>query len=169
MTHRIQESADAVVLAPATPASASVIWLHGLGADGHDFVPIVPELKLPASPGVRFVFPHARVRPVTLNMGMRMRAWYDIKTLTAEGRADEEGLRESVAVLERFIAAERAARHRLEPHRDRGIFAGRRGRAACGASPPEAARRNPRAFQLTCRCRHCLRPSSRRRTGRRRS
>ncbi len=58
---------------------------------------------------MRFVFPHARVRPVTLNMGMRMRAWYDIKTLTAEGRADEEGIRESVAVLEQLIAAERAA------------------------------------------------------------
>jgi phospholipase/carboxylesterase len=108
MTHRMQESADAVILAPATPASASVIWLHGLGADGHDFVPIVPELKLPAAPAVRFVFPHARVRPVTLNMGMRMRAWYDIKTLTAEGRADEEGLRESIAVLAQCIAAERA-------------------------------------------------------------
>ena len=104
----MQESADAVVLAPATPASASVIWLHGLGADGHDFVPIVPELKLPATPGVRFVFPHARVRPVTLNMGMRMRAWYDIKTLTAEGRADEEGLRDSIAVLAQCIATERA-------------------------------------------------------------
>ena len=104
----MQETADAVVLAPATPASASVIWLHGLGADGHDFVPIVPELALPATPGVRFVFPHARVRPVTLNMGMRMRAWYDIKTLTAEGRADEEGLRESIAVLAQLIAAERA-------------------------------------------------------------
>ncbi len=109
MTHRLRESADAVVLAPATPASASVIWLHGLGADGHDFVPIVPELELPAALAVRFVFPHARVRPVTLNMGMRMRAWYDIKTLTAEGRADEEGIRESVAVLGRFIAAERTA------------------------------------------------------------
>jgi phospholipase/carboxylesterase len=108
MTHRIHESADAVILAPATPASASVIWMHGLGADGHDFVPIVPELKLPASPGIRFVFPHARVRPVTLNMGMRMRAWYDIKTLTAEGRADEAGLRESAAVVESLIAAERA-------------------------------------------------------------
>ena len=108
MTHRIQESADAVVLAPATPASASVIWLHGLGADGHDFVPIVPELKLPDVPGVRFVFPHASVRPVTLNMGMRMRAWYDIKTLTAEGRADEEGLRKSIAMLAQLIAAERA-------------------------------------------------------------
>jgi phospholipase/carboxylesterase len=108
MTHRIHESADAVVLAPATQASASVIWMHGLGADGHDFVPIVPELKLPPSPGIRFVFPHARVRPVTLNMGMRMRAWYDIKTLTAEGRVDEAGLRESIAVVESLIAAERA-------------------------------------------------------------
>ena len=104
----MQETADAVVLAPATPATASVIWLHGLGADGHDFVPIVPELKLPANPGIRFVFPHAPVRAVTLNMGMRMRAWYDIKTLTAEGRADEPGLRESLARLDALIAAERA-------------------------------------------------------------
>jgi phospholipase/carboxylesterase len=104
----MQETADAVVLAPATQASASVVWLHGLGADGHDFVPIVPELKLPASPGIRFVFPHAAVRAVTLNMGMRMRAWYDIKTLTAEGRADETGLRESIGRLDALIAAERA-------------------------------------------------------------
>jgi phospholipase/carboxylesterase len=115
MTHRIQESADAVVLAPAAPASASVIWLHGLGADGHDFVPIVPELKLPPSPGVRFVFPHAPMRAVTLNMGMRMRAWYDIKTLTAEGRADEPGLRASVASVEALVAAERA--QGIEPAR----------------------------------------------------
>jgi len=109
MSHRMQETADAVVLAPAAPAAASVIWFHGLGADGHDFVPIVPELRLPPAPGVRFVFPHARVRPVTLNMGMRMRAWYDIRTLTAEGRADEAGLRESMARLEALIAAERVA------------------------------------------------------------
>jgi len=109
MTHRLHESADAVVLAPAAPATASVIWMHGLGADGHDFVPIVPELKLPVEPAVRFVFPHAPVRPVTLNMGMRMRAWYDIRTLTAEGRADAAGIRESVARLGRYIAAERAA------------------------------------------------------------
>lgn len=106
MSHRLEESADAVVLAPATAAAASVIWLHGLGADGHDFVPIVPELGLPAA---RFVFPHAPARPVTLNMGMRMRAWYDIKTLTAEGRADEEGIRASVALAQRYVAAERAA------------------------------------------------------------
>jgi len=107
VTYRIQEFADAVILAPAAPVSASVIWLHGLGADGHDFVPIVPELKLPPSPGVRFVFPHAAIRPVTLNMGMRMRAWYDIKTLTAEGRTDEAGLRESIARVGALIAAER--------------------------------------------------------------
>jgi len=101
----MQETADAVVLAPATPATASVIWLHGLGADGHDFVPIVPELKLPPSPGIRFIFPHAPVRPVTLNMGMRMRAWYDIRTLTAEGRADEAGLRESLARDPEYLPA----------------------------------------------------------------
>ncbi len=109
MNHRLQESADAVILAPAAPAAASVIWLHGLGADGHDFVPIVPELKLPPETAVRFLFPHAPVRPVTLNMGMRMRAWYDIRTLTAEGRADEAGIRESIATLGRYIAAEREA------------------------------------------------------------
>jgi len=109
MTHRLHESADAVVLAPAAPASASVIWLHGLGADGHDFVPIVPELKLPPAPGLRFVFPHAPVRPVTLNMGMHMRAWYDIKTLTAEGRADAAGLGESASRLRSLIEAERAS------------------------------------------------------------
>jgi phospholipase/carboxylesterase len=104
----MQETADAVVLTPAMPATASVLWLHGLGADGHDFVPIVPELRLPASPAVRFVFPHAAMRAVTLNMGMRMRAWYDIRTLTAEGRADEAGLRESLARVAGLIAAERA-------------------------------------------------------------
>jgi phospholipase/carboxylesterase len=109
MTHRLQESADAVVLAPAVPPAASVIWLHGLGADGHDFVPIVPELKLATEPGVRFVFPHAPVRPVTLNNGMCMRAWYDIRTLIAEGRADETGLRESAARLADYIAKEQSA------------------------------------------------------------
>jgi phospholipase/carboxylesterase len=109
MTHRLQESADTVVLAPAATAAASVIWLHGLGADGHDFVPIVPELKLPAAPAIRFIFPHAPVRPVTLNNGMHMRAWYDIKTLTADGRADETGIRASAARLGEYIARERTA------------------------------------------------------------
>src|SRR4030095_7256494 len=81
MTHRLEETAHEVVLAPTVKPSASVIWLHGLGADGHDFVPIVRELRLPAGLNVRFVFPHAPVRPVTINNGMRMRAWYDILEL----------------------------------------------------------------------------------------
>ena len=84
----------------------SVIWLHGLGADGHDFEPIVPELRLPAELPLRFVFPHAPVRPVTINGGMSMRAWYDIVSLDAEGRADAEGVRESTALLEGLIRRE---------------------------------------------------------------
>ena len=85
---------------------ASVIWLHGLGADGHDFEPIVPELQLPADTSVRFVFPHAPIRPVTINGGMEMRAWYDIVSLDAKGRADADGVRESTALLEGLIARE---------------------------------------------------------------
>ncbi len=85
---------------------ASVIWLHGLGADGHDFEPIVPELQLPAELPVRFVFPHAPVRPITINGGMAMRAWYDIVSLDTEGRADAGGVRESTAILEDLIARE---------------------------------------------------------------
>lgn len=85
----------------------SVIWLHGLGADGHDFEPIVPELRLPAELPLRFVFPHAPVRPVTINGGMAMRAWYDIVSLDATGRADAGGVRDSTALLEALINRER--------------------------------------------------------------
>ena len=109
MSHRLQESPDAVVLAPAGQATASVIWLHGLGADGHDFVPIVPELRLPSDSAVRFVFPHAPQRPVTINNGMRMRAWYDIQVLSAGGPEDEAGIRESAALLAQYIQREREA------------------------------------------------------------
>ncbi len=84
----------------------SVIWLHGLGADGHDFEPIVPELRLPADLPLRFVFPHAPARPVTINGGMVMRAWYDIKSMDVEGRADADGVRESTAILEALVTRE---------------------------------------------------------------
>ena len=85
---------------------AAVIWLHGLGADGHDFEPIVPELRLPATLRIRFVFPHAPVRPVTLNMGMRMRAWYDIFQLGG-GAEDDAGIRASQKAVEELIAGEK--------------------------------------------------------------
>ncbi|MDH3305229.1 MAG: alpha/beta hydrolase [Gammaproteobacteria bacterium] len=84
----------------------SVIWLHGLGADGHDFEAIVPELRLPRDLPLRFVFPHAPPRPVTINGGMSMRAWYDILSLDSEGRADAQGVRESTAQLEALINRE---------------------------------------------------------------
>lgn len=97
---------ETVELETGARPAAAVIWLHGLGADGHDFEPIVPALGLPAQPAVRFVFPHAPVRPVTINMGMAMRAWYDIFTLGG-GREDDAGIRESQRLLEGLIARER--------------------------------------------------------------
>ncbi len=93
---------------------ASVVWLHGLGADGHDFEPIVPELGLPRAVGIRFVFPHAPTRPVTVNGGMVMRAWYDIRV---EGNArvpDLHGLRESARAVGALIARERERGVRAE-------------------------------------------------------
>ncbi len=84
----------------------SVIWLHGLGADGHDFEAIVPELRLPASLPLRFVFPHAPVRPVTINGGMAMRAWYDIVSFDKQGRADDTGIRESSALVDALVERE---------------------------------------------------------------
>lgn len=85
----------------------SVIWLHGLGADGHDFEPIVPELVKPRWPSLRFVFPHAPVRPITVNGGMRMRGWYDIHGLELMAIEDEAGILASVAEVERLLARER--------------------------------------------------------------
>ena len=86
----------------------SVIWLHGLGADGHDFAPIVPELQLPASLAVRFVFPHATIQPVTINGGMAMRSWYDILTPQLVKREDETGIRISEQAIQALIARENA-------------------------------------------------------------
>lgn len=84
----------------------AVIWLHGLGADGNDFAPIVPELVAPAWPALRFVFPHAPVRPITINGGMAMRAWYDISGLEIAQRQDEAGIRASMVLLDELIARE---------------------------------------------------------------
>ena len=91
---------EAVEIETGSPPVAAVIWLHGLGADGHDFEPVVPELRL--SKPVRFVFPHAPVQPVTINNGMRMRAWYDIFQF-GSGREDDKGIRASQKMLEKLI------------------------------------------------------------------
>jgi phospholipase/carboxylesterase len=104
-----KELTDCVILSNGDAVTASVIWLHGLGADGHDFAPIVPELQLPKTLTIRFVFPHARLRPVTINNGYVMRAWYDIKATALQGDEDEIGIRESESLLRSYIQRERDA------------------------------------------------------------
>ena len=100
--------------------SWTILWLHGLGADGNDFVPVVPELLRRGWPALRFVFPHAPVRPVTINNRVPMRAWYDIVDIDLANRADETGVMESIAQVEALIAREVS---RGTP-RDRIILAG---------------------------------------------
>ena len=97
-----------VVIEPSKPATAAVVWLHGLGADGHDFEPVATELGRGGLDDIRYVFPHAPVRSVTINGGMAMRAWYDIAGSDFERRADEEGVRES-ARLARALVEEQIA------------------------------------------------------------
>ncbi len=101
-------SRDAVEIETGANPHSSVIWLHGLGADGHDFEPIVPELVRPAERALRFVFPHAPMRPVTLNGGYAMRAWYDIIALDRRAAEDERGIRASQALIADLIGRENA-------------------------------------------------------------
>lgn len=87
---------------------ASVIWLHGLGADGHDFEPVVDQLGLPLEVAARFIFPHATIQSVTLNGGMKMPAWYDLYGLSLDSREDEHGIRASAAAIDQLIAHEKS-------------------------------------------------------------
>jgi len=105
----MNRTADAVTLPPQGSHTATVVWLHGLGADGNDFVPIVPELGLPRGHGIKFVFPHASIRPVTLNNGYPMRAWYDIVGLSRTGPQDTPGIRDSAQRINALLDAEIAA------------------------------------------------------------
>lgn len=99
---------DCVELQSGPSPTYSVIWLHGLGADANDFVPVIPELRLSTTPAIRFVFPNAPVRPVTINNGIGMRAWYDIFTMDLVRREDDPGIRVSQAAIEALIARENA-------------------------------------------------------------
>jgi phospholipase/carboxylesterase len=104
---------DAVTIGPAD-AQFSVIWLHGLGADGHDFEPIVPELNFNNRQRTRFIFPHAPARPVTLNQGYVMPAWFDIVAIDAESEQDEAGIRASAERISALIAREQERGVRAE-------------------------------------------------------
>jgi len=110
----VADQLEAIEIETAASPGASIIWLHGLGADGHDFVDVVPELALPGRPGVRFVFPHAPMRPVTINGGYVMRAWYDIRDDSGVRREDPAGVRASQKAIEALI----------EREKERGVPAG---------------------------------------------
>ena len=97
-----------IELATNRNPTASVIWLHGLGADGYDFVPVVKELGIPDALSLRFVFPHAPLQPVTINNGMVMRAWYDVSYDGLERRTDDAGVLQSAAAVEALVAHEMA-------------------------------------------------------------
>ena len=102
----MSEPLPCVEHATAAHPRHAVIWLHGLGADGHDFEPIVPQLLRPEWPALRFVFPHAPVRPITLNGGLPMRAWYDIGGFDLSQKQDAAGIRASIVEVEQLIARE---------------------------------------------------------------
>lgn len=106
MTESTRELLECVVTETGPAPDHVVIWLHGLGADGHDFAPIVPQLQAARSTAVRFVFPHAPMRAVTVNNGMRMRAWYDILGFEIARDQDETGIAASIAAVEALIARE---------------------------------------------------------------
>ena len=101
-----QSSEKAIIVDPSEAPTGSVIWLHGLGADGNDFLSIVPELKLPDTLPLRYVFPHAPMRPVTINFGYVMRAWFDLVSPQLDQRIDEEGIRASIQLVTKFIEQE---------------------------------------------------------------
>lgn len=97
---------SSIVLTPNLPPIGSVIWLHGLGADGHDFVSIAAELKLPLHLPLRFIFPHAPMQPVTINNGYVMRAWFDIYSMQIDQRIDAPGIANSVNLVTQLIENE---------------------------------------------------------------
>jgi len=100
---------ESLRIEPKTTADSAVILMHGLGADGYDFESLVPELHLPVEPSIRWIFPHAPFRPVTVNAGAEMRAWFDITSLDGEADEDEAGIRESAAAIGELVRAEREA------------------------------------------------------------
>lgn len=99
---------DSIIIETRADPDIAIIWLHGLGADGNDFVPIVEQLQLPSHMGIRFIFPHAPVRPITINEGYQMPGWYDISSLSIVEQEDEAGIEESSAILKHLCEEQEA-------------------------------------------------------------
>ncbi len=100
---------DAIIIETQEKPDAAVIWLHGLGADGNDFVPIIDQLQLPSNLAIRFIFPNAPMRPITINQGYQMPGWYDISSLSIVEQEDETGIKESSATLKQICEQQEAA------------------------------------------------------------
>lgn len=100
---------DAIIIETQQQPDAAVIWLHGLGADGNDFVPIVEQLQLPSDYAIRFIFPNAPLRPITINQGYQMPGWYDVSSLSIVEQEDEAGIRESSAILKQLCESQEAS------------------------------------------------------------
>lgn len=100
---------ESIIIETQPDPDAAVIWLHGLGADGNDFVPIVEQLQLPSHYAIRFIFPHAPVRPITINQGYAMSGWYDISSLSIVEQEDAAGIKESSAILKQLCENQEAA------------------------------------------------------------
>ena len=98
----IDSTLDSIIIETHEHPDAAVIWLHGLGADGNDFVPIIEQLQLPSNLAIRFIFPHAPMRPITINEGYQMPGWYDISSLSIVEQEDEAGIKESSAILKQI-------------------------------------------------------------------
>ena len=139
---------NAVEIDPPGAPTGCVIWLHGLGADGHDFEALIPHLGIVEQLGVRVVLPHAPERPVTINAGMRMPAWYDIEALGIGAREDAAGIRQSQQQLQALIETGDRCGHPVTTDRAGGLLAGRGGRAAHRAALPAAAGRHPGPVDL---------------------
>ena len=100
---------ESIIIETQAEPDAAIIWLHGLGADGSDFVPIIEQLQLPSEFAIRFIFPHAPVRPITINQGYQMSGWYDVSSLSIVDEEDEAGIKESSAILKQMCEAQEAA------------------------------------------------------------
>ncbi len=100
---------DSIIIETLEQPDAAVIWLHGLGADGNDFAPIVEQLQLPSHYAIRFIFPHAPMRPITINQGYQMPGWYDISSLSIVEQEDAAGIRDSSAILKALCEEQEAS------------------------------------------------------------
>jgi len=100
---------DAIIIETHEQPDAAIIWLHGLGADGNDFVPIIDQLQLPSHYAIRFIFPNAPLRPITINQGYQMPGWYDISSLSIVEQEDEAGIKESSAILKQLCESQEAS------------------------------------------------------------